>query len=49
MHGWILATVHNAGLIPVSEEEIRIALKAEQEEQRLKGTMRARMDFLDLE
>uniref|UniRef100_A0A383VD55 U6 snRNA-associated Sm-like protein LSm1 n=1 Tax=Tetradesmus obliquus TaxID=3088 RepID=A0A383VD55_TETOB len=37
------------GLQQVSEAEIRTAIKAEKEEARLKGTMRARMDFLDLE
>lgn len=37
------------GLQQVSEAEIRTAIKAEKEEARLKGTMRARMDFLDLD
>ncbi|KAF8073045.1 LSM1A [Scenedesmus sp. PABB004] len=37
------------GLTLVSEPEIRTALQAEKEEARLKGTMRARMDFLDLD
>lgn len=37
------------GLTLVSEAEIRQAVRAEKEEARLKGTMRARMDFLDLE
>jgi U6 snRNA-associated Sm-like protein LSm1 len=39
----------SSGLTEVSEAEIRRAQKAEKEEARLKGTMRARMDFLDLE
>jgi U6 snRNA-associated Sm-like protein LSm1 len=37
------------GLQQVSEAEIRTAIRAEKEEARLKGTMRARMDFLDLD
>lgn len=37
------------GLRRVTESEIRMAVKAEREAQRLKGTMLARMDFLDLE
>eukprot|EP00879_Flechtneria_rotunda_P002221 GHRR01002407.1.p1 GENE.GHRR01002407.1~~GHRR01002407.1.p1 ORF type:complete len:123 (+),score=22.26 GHRR01002407.1:288-656(+) len=37
------------GLTVVTEAEIRQAVKAEKEEARLKGTMRARMDFLDLD
>jgi U6 snRNA-associated Sm-like protein LSm1 len=37
------------GLTEVTEVEIKKALKAEREAARLKGTMRARFDFLDLE
>lgn len=37
------------GLVLVSEAEIRQAIRTEKEEARLKGTMRARMDFLDLD
>eukprot|EP00877_Chromochloris_zofingiensis_P001137 jgi/Chrzof1/11023/Cz05g20220.t1 len=37
------------GLTCVSEADIKKALFAEKEEARLKGTMRARMDFLDLD
>ncbi|KAF6262523.1 hypothetical protein COO60DRAFT_1495501 [Scenedesmus sp. NREL 46B-D3] len=37
------------GLRQVTEAEIRTAMRAEKEEARLKGTMRARMDFLDLD
>ncbi len=37
------------GLTRVDERAIREALRAEQEEARLRGTMRARMDFLDME
>lgn len=37
------------GLTSVTEAEIRQAVRAEKEEARLKGTMRARMDFLDLD
>jgi U6 snRNA-associated Sm-like protein LSm1 len=37
------------GLTEVTEVQIKSALKAERELARLKGTMRARMDFLDLE
>eukprot|EP00775_Hariotina_reticulata_P010363 gene10363-10521_t len=37
------------GLTMVSEAEIRQAMRTEKEEARLKGTMRARMDFLDLD
>jgi hypothetical protein len=33
----------------VTESEIRQAVKAEKEANRLRGTMLARMDFLDLE
>ena len=35
------------GLTQVSKEDIDQAKRAEKEEARLKGTMRARMDFLD--
>ena len=38
-----------SGLREVSEVDIKKAIKAEREAARLKGTMRARMDFLDLE
>lgn len=38
-----------AGLQLVPEVDIRVALKAEQQAERLKGTMRARMDFLDMD
>lgn len=37
------------GLTRVSEAAIRQAIRTEKEEARLKGTMRARMDFLDLD
>ncbi len=37
------------GLTRVSEAEIRVAARAEREEARLKGTMRSRFDFLDLD
>ena len=36
------------GLTCVSERDIRRAQRAEKDMLRLKGTMRARMDFLDL-
>lgn len=36
-------------MIKVTEPEIRAAEKAEREAEKLKGEMRARMDFLDLE
>jgi U6 snRNA-associated Sm-like protein LSm1 len=38
-----------AGLVRAPMDKVRAAAKAEREEARLKGTMRARMDFLDLE
>jgi U6 snRNA-associated Sm-like protein LSm1 len=37
------------GLVRAEMDAVRAAAKAEREEARLKGTMRARMDFLDLE
>ncbi|KAI8470970.1 MAG: hypothetical protein J3K34DRAFT_245019 [Monoraphidium minutum] len=37
------------GLTAVPEGDIREALRAEREEARLKGTMRSRFDFLELE
>lgn len=40
---------HPPGLTQVSEEQIRLAQKAEKEEKRLKGTMLSRFDFLDVE
>ena len=35
-------------LAQVSESEIRIAQRAEREQEKIKKTMKARMDFLDL-
>jgi U6 snRNA-associated Sm-like protein LSm1 len=40
---------HPSSLTRVSQQEIERALKAEKEETRLKGSMRARMDFLDMD
>lgn len=37
------------GMTAVPEAEIREALRAEREEARLKGTMRSRFDFLEME
>lgn len=37
------------GLTKVSEEEIKRAQKAEKEAEKMKGQMRARFDFLDME